>query len=198
MNVFALALEFSLSADLNVHLADVSAKGGGGKEAGYMPIDVATAIPVIFWSIILFATLFFVLDRAILPRIQRTIERRIQSIDDDNEKARQATDQIEELHQSKDKVIADSKARAKSILAEARDVSSKIQSEELSSVDEEISARISEAESRIADASEVALANLPSIAERAVGEIMSKLGVNVTKKEISEAVDSVASNKVSR
>lgn len=198
MNVFALALDFSLSADLNVHLADVSAKGGGGKEAGYMPIDVATAIPVIFWSIILFATLFFVLDRAILPRIQRTIERRIQSIDDDNEKARQATDQIEELHQSKEKVIADSKAKAKSILAEAREVSSKIQSEELSSVDEEISARISEAESRIADASEEALANLPSIAERAVGEIMSKLGVNVTKKEISEAVASVASNKVSR
>lgn len=198
MNVFALALDFSLSADLNVHLADVSAKGGGGKEAGYMPIDVATAIPVIFWSIILFATLFFVLDRAILPRIQRTIERRIQSIDDDNEKARLATDQIEELHQSKEKVIADSKAKAKSILAEARDVSSKIQTEELSSVDEEISARISEAESRIADASEEALANLPSIAERAVGEIMSKLGVNVTKEEISEAVASVASNKVSQ
>ena len=195
MNLFSLTLDSLLSAEFSFFLADVGAEGGSSEETGYMPIDAASAIPVIFWSILLFATLFFVLDRAILPRIQRTIERRTLSVDDDNQKARQTTDQLVELRKSTEKVTADSKSKAKAILAEARDVSSKIQSEELSSVDEEITAKIAEAESRIADARDQAMAKLPSMAEQTVSEIISKMGVNATKRQISEVVASVVEEK---
>lgn len=198
MNLFSLSSDSRLVADFSIFLADAGAKGGGGAEAGYIPIDAASAIPVIFWSILLFATLFFVLDRAILPRLQRTIERRTLSVDDDNQKARQTTDQLVELQKSTEKVTADSKSKAKAILAEARDVSSKIQSEELSSVDEEITAKIAEAESRIADARDQAMAKLPSIAEQTVSEIVSKMGVNATKRQISKAVASVVEEKASQ
>lgn len=198
MNLFSLSLDFLLPAEFSVFLADSAAKGGGaGKEAGYMPIDVDWAIPVIFWSIVLFATLFFILDRAILPRLQRTIDRRTLSIEDDNQKARQTTDQLEELQKSTENVTVESKAKAKSIIAEARDVSSKIQSEELSSVDEEILAKIAEAESRIADARDQAMAKLPSMAEQTVSEIIAKIGLNATDKQISAAVASIIGKKVS-
>lgn len=198
MNLFSLSLESLLPAEFSVFLADVVAKGGGdGREAGYTPIDLATAVPVIFWSLVLFGTLFFVLDRAILPRLQRTIDRRTLSIEDDNQKARQTTDQLEELQKSTEKVKVESKAKAKAIIAEARNVSSKIQSEELSSVDEEIMAKIAEAESRIADARGQAMANLPSMAEKTVSEIISKIGLNATDKQISKAVTSVIENKAS-
>ena len=197
MNLFSFSADTLLTADFSIFLADVGARGGG-EEAGYVPIDAASAIPVIFWSVLLFATLFFVLDRAILPRIQRTIERRTLSVDDDNQKARQTTDQLVELRKSTDKVTAESKSKAKAILAEARDVSSKIQSEELSGVDEEITAKIAEAESRVADARDQAMAKLPSMAEQTVSEILSKMGVNATKRQISEAVASVVEEKASQ
>ena len=197
MNLFSFSADTLLTGDFSIFLADVGA-GGGSEEAGYMPIDAASAIPVIFWSVLLFATLFFVLDRAILPRIQRTIERRTLSVDDDNQKARQTTDQLVELRKSTDKVTAESKSKAKAILAEARDVSSKIQSEELSGVDEEITAKIAEAESRVADARDQAMAKLPSMAEQTVSEILSKMGVNATKRQISEAVASVVEEKASQ
>lgn len=197
MNLFSLSVHSLHTADFSIFLADVGAKGGGEK-AGYTPIDLASAPSVIFWSILLFATLFFVLDRAVLPRLQRTIERRTLSVDDDNQKARQTTDQLVELRKSTEKVTADSKSKAKAILAEARDISSKIQSEELSTVDEEITAQIAEAESRIADARDQAIAKLPSMAEQTVSRIVSKMGVNATKRQISEAVASVVEDKASQ
>lgn len=199
MNLITIGLEFLRPEKFLTFMADVPAYGSGKVEqAGYAPIDVASAFTVIFWSIVLFGTLYFVLDRVILPRIHGAIEHRTQSLEDNNRNARQSTEKLDELQKSIESVREEGRAQSKSIIAEARNEGSKIQSEELSNVDNEISEKVTEAESRIAEARKEALSNLSTIAEQTVGEIVSKLEVEVTKKQISEAVATIIARETSK
>lgn len=199
MNLFTIGLEFLRPDKFLIFMADVPAYGSGKvKQAGYAPIDVASAFPVIFWSIVLFGALYFVLDRVILPRVHGAIEHRTQSLEDNNRNARQATDKLDELQKSIESVREEGRAQSKAIIAEARNEGSKIQSEELSNVDNEISEQVTEAESRIAEARDEALSNLSTIAEQTVGEIVSKLEVDVTSKQISEAVATIIARESSK
>lgn len=146
-------------------------------------------ISQIFWLVLVFGTIFFVIGRGMLPKVEATVDVRDRKIADDlaaAKAARDAADSIEADWQAKSNAA---RANAQGVIAKAKDKAAKDAEKRLAKANAEIEAKLAAAEAEISAARSSALAEVEAVAGEAAQELVARLtGAKVTAAAAAKAV----------
>jgi F-type H+-transporting ATPase subunit b len=156
-----------------------------------------TQLPIIFssqlfWLLLVFGTLFFVIARGMVPKIQGVVDQRDAKITSDLEQAQRARDEAEKTEASYRERMDASRAEAMKLAQAAKQAAARDAEQRVRAVDEQVGGKIGEAEVRIRTAVEAAMRDLDSVAADATRELVAKLtGKDVPEGEARDAVRAV-------
>lgn len=156
-----------------------------------------TQLPVIFWSqlfwlAIIFGTIFFVIGRGMVPKIQGAVADRDRKIAEDLERAQKARDEAEATEADYRQRIEASRGEAMKLALAAKQEGAREAEERTRAVDAEVGKTIEKAEAKIRKATEKAMAEIDAIAAEAAREMVMKLtGKDVREDEARHAVEAV-------
>jgi len=143
----------------------------------------------LFWLVVVFAFIYFGIGRAMLPKIQRTVDDRDARIRSDiaaAETARFEADAAESVYQTK---LAESRGKALSAVTAAKSQANAFTEARVRSADLELAERISHAERTLAEARAKAVAQIEQVAIEATQEITQKVaGLAVDRTAATTAV----------
>ena len=143
----------------------------------------------IFWLVITLVVIFLVLSRVALPRIAAILAERQGTITNDLAAAEDLKAKAVEAEEAYNKALADARAEARRIAAEAR---AEIQSgldDAIAKADAEIAAKAAESEKAIAEIRAGALESIQVVAKDTAAELVTALGGEADAKAIASAVD---------
>ncbi|MBO9410890.1 MULTISPECIES: F0F1 ATP synthase subunit B' [Ruegeria] len=143
----------------------------------------------IFWLVITLVVIFLVLSRVALPRIAAILAERQGTITNDLAAAEDLKAKAVEAEEAYNKALADARAEAQRIAAEAR---AEIQSgldDAIAKADAEIAAKAAESEKAIAEIRAGALESIQVVAKDTAAELVTALGGEADAKAIDGAVD---------
>ena len=165
-----------------------------GAESGGMPqLDPEFWISQIFWLVLTFGLLYIILSKFILPGISKNLENRKSQIVENIETADKQRLESEKLNKEYEKVILDSKLKAKSIINNAKkklinDINKK---QEL--LQNEIDKEIKSAEKEIKMLIDESPAKINKIAIDTSSDLLKQLiGAEVNKSNISAIVEDLS------
>jgi F-type H+-transporting ATPase subunit b len=145
-----------------------------------------------FWLLIVFGLLYFGIARAMLPKIDATVDARDRKIAEDlaaAEKARTAAVNLESEYQAD---LARVRAGAQAEAAKAKAKAQMDAANRLAKADGELAAKTAEAEAAIAASRTSALAGIESVAAESAQAIAAKVaGLNVPAADAAKAVKAV-------
>ena len=142
-----------------------------------------------FWLLLVLAILYFGIGRMMLPKIQSTVDSRDKRIADDLAAAQGARSAAEETEAAYRARMDDSRAEALKVAQAAKTSSARATEERMRAANEEIGARVEEAEGRIRTAADAALTEIESVAAEAAREMVERLaGLRVAGDEAARAV----------
>jgi F-type H+-transporting ATPase subunit b len=152
-------------------------------------LDYSAWPPQIFWLAVTFLALYFVITRYAIPRIGGTIHERRTVIEGDLGAAQKLKEETERAAEAYEKELADARGRAHAIARESRQKLTGEADSERAKVDGELSARIAEAEKRVAAMRDKALADAEDLAADIAVDIVSELtGAKVSKADAAGAL----------
>lgn len=167
------------------HSAAMAAEG----KTGLPQLNADHFIPQLFWLALSFVTLYLIMSRVALPRVGEVIEERRDRIQRDLDTAERLKGDTEKALSGYEKALADARANASGIAKETRDRLSSEVDKEKAKVDGQITAKLADAESRIAANKSKALASVREIAIDTVGAVIEKLvGERVSPDDIKRAL----------
>lgn len=158
-----------------------------------------TQLPDIFWSqlfwlLVIFGTIFFVIGRGMVPKIQGVVEERDRKIARDLEEAQRARDEAEQTEAEYRERIEASRAEAMKLAQKAKQEGAREAEERTRAIDAEIGKKIDKAEAQIRKSVEKAMAEIDSVAAEAARDLVAKLtGTHVDAEEARRAVKAVIS-----
>lgn len=181
------------SALLRVHAAAATTVAAGplmAAEGGGMPqLNPSTFGPQLVWLAITFIGLYLVMTKVLLPRVGGAIEGRRDRVAADLDQAEAFKAETERAIEAYEAALAEARARAGAIAAETMAKVSAEAAAERGRVEAELARRVAEAEGRIADSRETALAEIEKVAADVAGDIvMSLTGEKASEREIAEAM----------
>ena len=142
-----------------------------------------------FWLAIVLGLIYFGIGKAMVPKIQSTVEARDQKIADDlaaAEKARVEADETEEAYRQR---MDASRAEAMKLTAAAKQESARKVEKLAAKADAANQARLEKAEARIREASAGAQAEIAAVAAEMTQDVVAKVaGLKVGKDEALKAV----------
>ena len=146
----------------------------------------------IFWLLVVFAVVYFVVGRMMLPKIEATIDARDRRIVDDLAAAKAAHDAAaileEECHRKADTLRAEAQKASQA----AKDKAARETEKRLAKIDAELAAKFATAEAELRDTKTEAMANVESIASEAARDLVVRLsGVKVKPEQADKAVEVV-------
>lgn len=167
-----------------------------GHEAGHAnfpPFDTSTFPSQILWFAVTFGITYYYLSRRFLPAVGGVIESRRARIAKDIDEATAMQTKAEAAAAEHERSLAAARAQAQATAQAARD---KIAAEAAAmrmAHEDQLAARLSEAESRIAANRAAAMANVSAIARETTGAIVERLiGRSPNAGALAEAVDASA------
>ncbi len=117
-----------------------------------MPQFDLTKFPTqIFWLVVCFAVLYFLMAKAVLPKIGATIESREHKIQADLDAAQKANDAARAAGVEQDKALAEARGQASGLIREAAEAAAAQTSAKLHEVSDRLGADIVAAEKRIGE-----------------------------------------------
>lgn len=147
------------------------------------------ALSQFFWLLLVLGLIYFGIGKAMLPKIQSTVEMRDRRIADDlaaAQAARAAADETEAAYRAR---IDASRGEALKLAAEAKKASARASEERIRAATAETAAKVEAAEARIRAATDSALGEIESVAAEAVQDMVSRLaGLSVSGEEAAAAV----------
>ena len=165
-----------------------AAQGEAPGSAAFPPFDPWHFPSQLFWLVILFGGLYLVLSRFVLPKLGGVIEKRGDTIADALDEAARLDEQAKEARKQQELHLAEARAKARETADKAR---SKVEAEiaaENEKVDEQLTARLAEAETRIRKVRAEALSNVDSIAADTTQVMLGRFGVTVSDADAQAAV----------
>lgn len=167
-------------------LAHGAAESHGG---GFPPFDSSTFASQLFWLALTFGFLYWFMSKVIVPRIGGILEMRQDRIAQDLDKAHELKAEADAAIAAYEQELAEAKASANEIGNKARDTAKSAAEAERQKVEKKLAEQLSEAEARIAQIRDKAMADVGSIAGETTEAIVSQLiGGSVTKAEIDKAL----------
>lgn len=139
--------------------------------------------------LVVLAIIYFGIARAMLPKVQDTIDARARRIADDlaaAEAARTEADTIEENYRER---INEARAQSNAVTAEAKAKAALDAEKRVAAADAKLDEKLAEAEARLAEARAAALAEIEGVATEAAQQIVARVaGGNIGKTEARTAV----------
>ncbi len=158
-------------------------EAAGGEHGGghFPPLDSKTFPSQIFWLIIFFGLLYWLMKR-ILPRIGKILADRKAGIDGDLARAQSLKNETEAALKAYEKSLSDARASAGDIAKAERDAAAKVADAENAKLGASLSAKIADAEMRIARSKTTAMESVEAIAADAAKDIVAALTGGKTVK----------------
>jgi F-type H+-transporting ATPase subunit b len=145
-----------------------------------------------FWLLLVLAILYFGIGRAMLPKIQSTVDARDRRIADDLAAAQAARAAAEETEAAYRARMDASRAEALKLAQAAKVSSARTTEERIKAANQEIGAKMEAAEARIRTATDATLSEIEKVAAEAAREMVQRLaGVAVGSDEAARAVKTV-------
>jgi F-type H+-transporting ATPase subunit b len=167
-----------------------------GHEAGHAnfpPFDASTFPSQLLWFALIFGGMYYYLSKRFLPAVGKVIEARRARIAKDIDEATELQRQADAAAAEHEKGIAAARADAQATAQAARDKIAAETDAKRKALDDELSAKLHEAERRIAANRSAAMANVSSIARDATGAIVERLiGRAPDEAKVAQAVDASA------
>lgn len=162
-----------------------------GHEKSFPPFDPTTYSSQLFWLVICFTFLYVVLSKLALPRIGEVLEERRDRIQRDLDKASELREETEAAIASYEEALASARNKANGIAEETRTKLNAEIAAERADIEQEISQKAIEAESRIREAKASAMGEVNKIASEATETIVDKLiGTKPSSSDINQALQS--------
>ena len=173
-----------------VEAAHGAADAAHGAEGAFPPFDASTYPSQLFWLALTFGFLFWFMSKIIVPRIGGILEMRQDRIAQDLDKAHELKSEADEAIATYEQELADAKASANEIGNKARDAAKTAAEGERQKIEKKLGEQLAEAEKRIADIRDKAMADLGEIATETTQAVVSQLiGGSVTKAEVTKALE---------
>lgn len=159
-----------------------------------------TQLPDVFWSqffwlTIVFGIIYFGIGRAMVPKIESTVEARDRQITDDlaaAEAARRSADETEEAYRAR---ISESRVEASRVTQAAKQESARAVEGRVKAADSALREKTEAAESRLREATAAALGDIEKVAADAAREMVERLaGISVDAPEAQQAVKAVVAH----
>ena len=168
-------------------------------ESGGMPqLKPEFWVSQIFWLTITFGILYIVLSKLILPKISNNLEIRKSQILENIEAAENQRKESEEKIKEYNKIIQDSKIKAKNYYNQAREKIHKDISEKREKLDNDLNEEIKKAELDIQDLKNKSPEKITKIAIETSNDLIKQLiGVEVNNSSISAIVEDLSKRKKS-
>ena len=146
----------------------------------------------LFWLLLVFGIIYFWIGRGMVPKIQSVVEDRDKKIADDLAAAQGAREQAEAAEEAYRERIEASRSEALKVAGEAKTQAALDTEKRLKVVDEQIGARVAEAEGHIRAAADAARRELEPVAAEAASQLVTKLtGQAISAKDAEPAVKAV-------
>jgi F-type H+-transporting ATPase subunit b len=159
----------------------------------FPPLDPGTFAPQLIWLALTFGLLYLMLKRVVLPRVGEVIEERGDRVKRDLAQAEKLKGDTEKALANYEQALGDARSKAGAIAKTMRDKLTAEVDGERAKVEALITAKLAEAESRIAETKSKALASVGDIASEVAGDIVARLiGAEPTKDEVKRALVSHA------
>jgi len=172
-----------------VDAAHGAAEAAHGAEGAFPPFDASTYPSQLFWLALTFGFLFWFMSKIIVPRIGGILEMRQDRIAQDLDKAHELKSEADEAIAAYEQELAEAKASANEIGNKARDAAKTAAETERQKIEKKLGEQLAEAEKRIADIRDKAMADLGEIATETTQAVVSQLiGGSVTKAEVTKAL----------
>ncbi len=148
-----------------------------------------------FWLLIVFGLLYFGIGRAMLPRIEATVDARDAKIAGDLAAAEKARAEAVDLEGAWQAELTQTRSAAQAEAQKAKAKAQKDAEGRLAKADAEIAEKSAKAEASIAKARKTALAGIDAVAADAAQDIVAKVsGIKVTPAQAAQAVKTVLAN----
>ncbi len=158
----------------------------------FPPFDRETFPSQLFWLAICFVALYLITARLVQPRVSGIMEGRKRQVADDLAEASRFKTESEQAMAAYEKALADARTRAQTIASETRDRLQAEADRNRKGLDEQLNARLGEAEKQIAATKSAAMAKVRGIATEAAAAIVTRLtGVAAPDPAVTAAVDAV-------
>jgi len=164
------------------------AAGQGGEAVGMPQLDFSTWPNQIFWLLVTLVAIYFLLTRIALPRIGAVLADRKGAITNDLAAAEELKQKALKAEKAYNEALAQARADAAKIVAEARAGIQKDLDAALAKADAQIAAKSAESEGRIAEIREGALAAVTEVAKDTAREIVAALGGKADARSVAAAV----------
>jgi len=182
-------VEHALAPGKDLH-TQTQTHGGAHEDVGFPPFNPDTFAPQLIWLALTFGALYLLMSRIALPRIGEIIEEREDRIRRDLEIAGRLKTETEKALGAYEQALKDARGNASEIARETREKLAHEVDIERKRVDAETNAKVSEAEARIKETQEKALASVNEIAGDVAGSLVSKLtGGEVSTEEVDAALN---------
>jgi len=177
-------------AEQNAHTETAHTETSGGHEGGFPPFQQDTFATQLFWLAITFILLYVVMSRIALPRVASIIDARRAKVEGDLAEANKLKAGADDAMAAYEKSLAEARGRAQTIGAETRDRLAAEAEKNRKALDDQLNAKLAEAEKAIAATKSQAMASVRSIAADAASAIVTRLtGASVPDGAVSDAVD---------
>jgi F-type H+-transporting ATPase subunit b len=143
----------------------------------------------LFWLLLVFGTIFFVIGRGMLPKIESTVDARDARIAEDlalAQRARVDADEDEAAYRVK---LEESRSAALQVTQASKQETAREAEVRIKAADAEIGERTRVAEEQIRGATDAAMGEIEKVAAEAAQEMVAKLaGITVKPERAAEAV----------
>jgi F-type H+-transporting ATPase subunit b len=158
-------------------------------KGGFPPFQSQTFASQLVWLVIAFVLLYVLMAKWALPRVGGILESRQKRIDGDIAEAGALKAQSDEAVAAYEKALADARANAQTIANETRDKQAAAAEARRKTLEDELNAKLADAEKTIAATKTAAMGNVRGIAEDATRAIVERLiGTAPGEKAVADAV----------
>lgn len=147
----------------------------GGQKAPFPPFQAETFASQLFWLAIVFAALYLLASRLLLPRVGGIIEARARRIEEDLAEAQRLKSEADAANAAYEKALADARSRAQALANATRDEQQALADQKRKQLEAQLDAKLAEAETTIAATKSAAMANVRAIATDAAALIVKRL-----------------------
>jgi F-type H+-transporting ATPase subunit b len=158
-------------------------------KGGFPPFQSQTFASQLVWLVIAFVLLYVLMAKWALPRVGGILESRQKRIDGDIAEAGALKAQSDEAVAAYEKALADARANAQAIANETRDKQAAAAEARRKTLEDELNAKLADAEKTITATKTAAMGNVRGIAEDATRAIVERLiGTAPGEKAVADAV----------
>lgn len=166
-----------------------AAAAHGEKSGGLPQLNPADFSPQLIWLALTFVVLYAILARVALPRIGEVIEERRDRVQRDLDAAERFKAETDAALKAYETALGEARQKASSMAKDMREELAAETDKERSAVESQLSAKLADAEQRIAETKSKALTSVDEIAAETASAVVSKLlGETVSPDEVKKVL----------